>query len=528
MKEEVDLIIRNAKIYTVNDSFSIVDAMAIRNGKIVSIGNTNQVLDDYISPNIINAKAKFIYPGFIDAHCHFLGYGLSLQQVNLLGTNSFEEVIDKVDKFSKANDSHWITGRGWDQNDWEIKKFPNKKKLDSLFPDQPVFIKRIDGHAALANKKALDLANISIDSQIKGGIIEKSNGILTGILIDNAIELVQKVIPKPSDEQYRKALLDADKNCLAVGLTTVDDAGLDKHIVEIIDHLHQENILKMKMYIMLNPNQENFTHFEETGPLIKNKLTVRSFKIYADGALGSRGACLSKPYYDDLENKGMLLNMPSYYEEMAREIHALGFQMNTHCIGDSANKLILDIYSKILKGNNDLRWRIEHSQVVHKSDLAKFGKYNIIPSIQASHATSDMYWANDRLGPNRIINAYTYKQLLLQNGMIAGGSDFPIEDINPLLGFYAAVLRKDLKGYPEDGFQMEGALTKAEALKSMTIWAAMANFEETEKGSLEVGKSADFVILNKDIMQDDISNILNFKVLKTFINGELVYSKDIE
>lgn len=523
MKEEVDLIIRNAKIYTIDNNFSIINEMAIHNGKIVAMGTTNQVLDDYTSANTINAKARFIYPGFIDAHCHFLGYGLSLQQVNLSGTISFEEVIDKVVAFSKENKSDWITGRGWDQNDWKIKNFPSKEKLDSLFPNRPVFIKRIDGHAALANKKALELAKITYDSKVKGGIIEKANGSLTGILIDNAIDLIQAVIPSPTEEQYKTALINADQDCLAVGLTTVDDAGLDKNMVELINHMHQENTLKMKVYIMLNPNQENLSYFSEHGHLITEKLTVRSFKFYSDGALGSRGACLLSPYSDDPDHTGLLVNEPLYFEEMADKIYNMGFQMNTHCIGDSGNQMILNIYGKVLKRSNDLRWRIEHAQVVHEADFEKFGKYNIIPSIQATHATSDMYWAKDRLGSNRIKGAYAYKQLLKQNGMIAGGSDFPIEGINPLLGFYAAVVRKDLQGFPENGFQMENAISRKEALRAMTIWSAMANFEENAKGSLEVGKCADFVILNKDIMEEDLSDISSFKVLNTFINGEQVY-----
>ena len=522
MKTEADLILRNAKIYTVDENFSIAEAIAIKDGKILAIGGTRDVLDDYTATKIIDLKAKTIYPGFIDAHCHFVGYGLSLRQVDLKGTKSYEEVLSRIQSFA-AGSSGWITGRGWDQNDWDVKEFPTREALDSLYPDRPVLIKRVDGHAAIANQTALDLANLTIESTIAGGTIEIKEGKLTGLLIDNAIDLVFDIIPVPTTEEYTEAVLAAQRNCFAVGLTTVDDAGLDLEVVLLLDRMHKEGTLKMKMYVMLNPTKENFGHFAEMGPILKDRLTVRSFKFYVDGALGSRGAALKKPYSDDPENIGLLLNDLKYLAQKAKIINGMEFQMNTHCIGDSGNKLILDLYGKILGGANDKRWRIEHAQIVDVNDIPLFGKFNIIPSVQPTHCTSDMYWAEDRLGKDRMAGAYAYKDLLEQNGMIAGGSDFPIEGINPLLGFYAAVERKDLQGYPEDGFQMGNAITREQALKSMTIWAAIANMEEKSKGSLEVGKAADLVILDIDLLSDDLSNIERVKVLSTYINGEEVY-----
>ncbi|HDY87263.1 MAG TPA: amidohydrolase [bacterium] len=524
MKEETDIIIHNATIYTVDNTFSKAAAMAVKDGKIVAIGAEREILNKYKAKEVIDAGTRPVYPGFIDAHCHFLGYGLSLQQVDLVGTKSFDEVIEKVVGFSKNNNSAWITGRGWDQNDWEVKEFPNKKKLDNLFPNTPVFLKRIDGHAALVNSEALNRAGITVETKTDGGIVEVKNGELTGILIDNAIDLVSKVIPTPSKEHITKALQNAEKDCFAVGLTTADDAGLDKEVVDLIDSLHRNGLLKMRIYAMINPARENLNYYSENGQLKTNRLNVRSFKFYADGALGSRGACLIEPYSDEPGHYGLLLNDAGYLKQMAQKVFDMGFQINTHCIGDSANRLMLDIYGEILKGTNDKRWRIEHAQVIHPSDFEKFARYNIIPSVQPTHATSDMYWAEDRLGSERVKGAYSYKQLLEQNGMIALGTDFPVEDIKPLNTFYAAVSRKDSRGFPKSGYQIENALTREEALRGMTIWAAIANFEENEKGSLEVGKFADFVILNRDILQIPLGEIQNIKVVSTFVNGEDVYS----
>ena len=522
MKNEADIILRNAKIYTVDEDFSVAEAIAIKDGKILAIGGTRDVLDDYTAARIIDVRAQAIYPGFIDAHCHFVGYGLSLTQVDLKGTTSFESVLTRVQEHA-AGTTGWITGRGWDHNDWEVKEFPARFALDSLFPDRPVLLKRIDGHAALANKHALDLANLTIGSLVAGGTVEVKDGVLTGLLIDNAIDLVTSIIPGPTEEEYSAAIRTAEQRCLAVGLTTVDDAGLDLGVVSLLNKMHKEGTLKMKVYAMLNPSKENFGHFAEMGPLLTDRLTVRSFKFYADGALGSRGAALKQPYSDDPENTGLFLNELEYLEKKAAVIYRMDFQMNTHCIGDSGNQLILDLYGKVLEGTNDKRWRIEHAQVVDLEDISKFGQYNIIPSVQPTHCTSDMYWAEDRLGADRMAGAYAYRTLLEQNGMIAGGSDFPIEGINPLLGFYAAVERKDLQGYPKNGFQTDDAITRKQALKAMTIWAAIANFEEDKKGSLKPGKDADLVILDTDIMTESLDSIQSVKVLGTFINGEQVY-----
>ena len=545
--EQADLIVHNAKIYTVNDLFDIAEAMVITDGKIIAIGPEHEIRNKYNAKEIIDAKKQAIYPGFIDAHCHFVGYALNLKKVNLVGTKSFDDVIKRVVDFSKNNADEWIVGRGWDQNDWKIKEFPTKEKLDSLFPTRPVFLTRIDGHAAIANSEALRRANITSKIQINGGAIIahnqqkitnqhitftnkeqqlNNNPLLTGVLVDNALELINKVIPQPDLKYIEEALLIAQHKLFKAGITTVDDAGLSKDTINLIDKLQQENKLKMKVYAMISGNENMLNYYLEKGPYKTNKLTVNSFKFYADGALGSRGACLLEPYSDIIESEhhGLLLSEAEFFNKYAPLIYEKGFQMNTHCIGDSANHLILDIYAKTLKGVNDKRWRIEHAQVIHPDDFKKFQDYTIIPSIQPTHATSDMYWAEDRLGHERIKRAYAYKDLLKQNGIVALGTDFPVEDISPIKTFYAAVVRKDNKGFPEDGYQMKNALSRKEALKGMTIWAALANFEENEKGSLEVGKAADFVILNTDLMTTNEENILNVKVIQTFINGENVFT----
>lgn len=524
-KKKADLLIYNAVIYTVDSSFSVAEAMVISGGKIIDVGKTTELEKNYTTKEKINVEGKFIYPGFIDAHAHFVGYGQSLQRVNLAGTNSWNEVIEKVKDFAEKNPEGWITGRGWDQNDWDIKEFPVNDELNRLFPDRPLLLTRIDGHAAIANQKALDLAGIHAGDTLRGGEIEDHEGTLTGILIDNAVDLVTNKIAGLSDEQFKKVILEAEKNCFAVGLTTIDDCGLSYTEVERIKKLHASGDLKMRLYIMLSDEGKNFSYAKQNGMIKNDRLNVRSFKVYADGALGSRGACLLKPYTDKPGHYGFLLSKPAHFDSVAGVISSMGWQMCTHAIGDSGNRTILNIYGKYLKEKNDQRWRIEHAQVINENDFALFGQYSVIPSVQPTHATSDMYWAIDRLGLERAKGAYAYKKLLEQNQWLPLGTDFPVEDISPFKTFYAAVVRKDNKGWPAEGFQVFDALTREEALRGMTIWAAKANFEETEKGSLEKGKFADFVILDKDLMKESDTNILNIRVLKTFLDGKKVYEK---
>ncbi|MCY1515387.1 N-substituted formamide deformylase [compost metagenome] len=448
---------------------------------------------------------------------------MSLQSADLTETSSWDEVLTRLSDFAKSHPDGWLIGRGWDQNDWPDKQFPSKEKLDELFGDRPVFLERIDGHAAIVNQKALNEAGISKAFDLTGGEIVEKNGKLTGLLVDNATGLVQNKIPAPSAEQTEKLLLEAQQNCFAVGLTTIDDCGLDFETVEFIEKLQASKALKMRLYVLLSDTEKNYDYLFKRGAIKTDQLNVRGFKVYADGALGSRGASLLHPYSDMPNKSGFLLSDAKHFEEVAKKINEHNFQMCTHAIGDSANRVILKIYNEVLGGKNDKRWRIEHAQVVNSADFGLFGSASVIPSVQPTHATSDMYWAGDRLGKERLKGAYAYKQLMDENGWIPLGTDFPVEQINPMFTFFAATARKDAKDFPQGGFQPENALTREQALRGMTIWAAKANFEEKEKGSLELGKFADFVILENDLMKAGDQEILKNKVLKTYLNGEKVY-----
>ncbi|MUU79642.1 amidohydrolase [Winogradskyella endarachnes] len=518
-KLQADLIVANANIYTVDDNFSKAESFAVKDGKILAVGSSSKINETYKAIDTLNANGKTIVPGFIDAHCHFLGLGFNQQAVDLFGTKSFEDVVKRVLDFQNEKHKDFILGRGWDQNDWEDKQYPNKNLLDKLFPNTPIALTRIDGHAILANQAALDLGKVTKNSKIDGGEVVLENGELTGVLIDNAEQLVMDYWPKPTKIEEAKALLEAQKICFDLGLTTVDDAGLNKESIQIIENLQASGKLKMRIYAMVSYSEENLDYFLNKGITKTDRLNVRSFKFYADGALGSRGAMLKEPYSDKPEHLGLMVTDLETLKKSAERIANSEFQMNTHAIGDSANRAVLETYNKVLKGKKDRRWRVEHAQIVSDEDFELYK--NVMPSIQPTHATSDMYWAEDRVGEERIKGAYAYKQLLEAYGMVALGTDFPVERVSPFLTFYAAVARQDLEHYPEGGFQMENALSREEALRGMTIWAAFSNFEENDKGSIEVGKYADFIILDKDIMTVEAKEIPNIKVLNTVVGGEV-------
>lgn len=520
-KIAVDTIVANANIYTVNKDFGKASAMAIQSGKIVAIGSNDEIANSYDSKNTIDAKGKFVYPGLYDAHCHFYSYGLSLQEVDLRGTKSMTEVIDRIKKYQKERKSTFIIGNGWDQNDWQVAKFPTKEDLDVVFPNIPVVLNRIDGHAIVVNSLALKLAGITKSTKVSGGEIVLENGEPNGILIDNPMELVFKIIPKPNRKKQIAGLLDAEKVMFQYGLTTVNDAGLDPDVINLMDSLQKAKAMKINVYAMITANQKNIDLYLKKGIYKTDNLNVCSFKMYGDGALGSRGACLHKPYSDSPKQYGALLSSVEELKNVAKQIGNSPFQLNSHAIGDSANTVLLKIYKEALTGKKDRRWKIEHAQVIQEADFDYFAT-GIIPSVQPTHATSDMYWAGERLGNERLKNAYAYKKLLKKAGIVALGTDFPVEEVNPMLTFHAAVARKDIKNYPKAGFQMENALTREETLRGMTIWAAFSNFEEKEKGSLEAGKWADFVMFDQDLMKVEENQMVKLIPTQVFLKGEKV------
>ena len=518
-----DLIIHNARIYTVNDSFELSSTLVVKDGKFIAVGG-EELLENYSAAAILDLKGIPVYPGLIDAHCHFYQLGLTQEHVDLRGAKSVEEVITRLKAFTLTSDAKVLMGRGWDQNRWEDKSFPTKDILDENFPDKLVVLERVDGHAAYVNSNVLRAAEITKDTKVDGGEIVLDNNEPSGILIDKAADLAYAILPEPTRKEQITALQKAENIAFANGLTTVDDAGLNRSQLELIDSLHRSKDLKIRVYGMISNTPENLAHYLDKGIIQTDRLTIRSVKVYADGALGSRGAALKKPYADAKNSKGLFITPPEQIEDLAYRLAKKGFQMNTHAIGDAANAAVLSAYEKALSVSPDPRWRIEHAQVVDKVDLEKFGS-KILPSVQPTHATSDMEWADERLGEKRVPTAYAYKELLDWSGRIALGTDFPVERVNPIHTYYAAVARKNLDGLPSGGYQMDNALSRSEALKGMTKWAAYANFEEDEKGSIEVGKMADFVLLTNDIMVLNDSELLATEVLATFVGGEMVYQR---
>ena len=521
--ESVDLIVHNAKIYSADELNTRYSSFAVKEGKFVYVGG-DEILSNYSSANIINAQDLPVYPGFIDSHAHFYDLGFYLNQVDLKNTQSLEEVIDRVTEFDAENNSNFIIGRGWDQNDWNNKTFPTNTLLNEKFPDKPVVLRRIDGHAYLVNDSALKLAGINNSTKVDGGEIVKIGNRLTGVLIDNSMRLVDKIIPEPSKEESIQALLSAQDLAFQYGLTTISDAGLTKKQIDLIDELQKDGALKIRIYAMIENDPSSLEHYLELGPYKTDRLNVRSVKVYVDGALGSRGALLIDDYSDRKGYKGIIRTPIDSVNNLAFRLAGTKFQMNTHAIGDKANRIVLNAYRDALFDFRDPRWRIEHAQVIAKEDFELFNP-KIIPSVQPTHATSDMYWLNDRIGDNRANHAYAYKELLDKSKAIAFGTDFPVEDISPIMTFYSAVARKDINGYPDEGFQMENSINRINALTAMTRWGAFANFEEDEKGTIEIAKDADFIILDNDLITSAENRIPLTNIVATFINGELVFNR---
>lgn len=525
-QQKADLLLIHGKIYTVDSAFTRAEALAVKDGKILAVGSDAEIQKNYSSAETVDLGGKAVYPGFIDAHGHFVEYGSALFTATLYGSTSFEEVVQRVKQFAAAHPGlPWVQGFGWDQNKFPSKEFPDNTLLNQAFPSTPVVLERVDGHALIANAKALELAGIRPGQTLVGGTVETKKGKLTGILVDNAQGLLRHAMPEMTAGAFQERIHSAEQHCFAQGLTTVTDPGLGRQEVEGLDSLQKQGVLKMRVYVMLRDDKEVLDHYLAKGPYKTGLLYVKGVKAYADGALGSRGACLLQPYTDRPDWRGFLLSPMAHFDSLAARLIGTDWQLCTHAIGDSGNRMILTVYNKYLKGKNDKRWRVEHAQVINEADFDLFGKTSVIPSVQPTHATSDMYWAGERLGPERLKGAYAFKRLLRQNGWIPLGTDFPVEDISPFKTFLAAVFRVDAKGYPTGGFQMENALSREEAIRGMTIWAAKADCLEKEIGSLEPGKTADIVVLDKDLMTVGQGDVLATQVVATLAAGKEVYGK---
>ncbi len=536
MSRHVDLVVSARRIITLDPASPRAESMAVDAGRILALGGRAEIEEAFSPRRRLDFGEGFVYPGFMDPHCHFLSYGLILQRAWLFEANSWEEVVALLaahrDRLLASGSGGprvkgsptWIQGRGWDQNRWEGRRFPTRELLDRAFPDEPVLAVRVDGHAAMANGKALAAAGIGPRTKVDGGTIVLSDGVPTGLLLDNAVDLVKEAIPQPDEATMRRALAEAQAKCLEVGLTAVSNAGTERREALLMKAMQDEGSLSLGLYVMLIPTDENIAEFASAGPIAAERLSIRSFKMFADGALGSRGARLLEPYADDPGNFGLFTLDPAELDRVCGVAASRGFQMNVHAIGDAAARLVLDAYERHLAPGNDLRWRIEHAQLIHDADLPRFRALGVIPSVQTTHATSDMAWTQDRLGAARMVRSHRYRDLLEQNGWLANGSDFPIEGIDPLRGFRAAAFRKDDRGLPEGGYRPEQAISRADALRAMTLWAARANFEEGLRGSLEPGKLADFTVLNIDLLRANIEELQEAKILATIVAGDLLFA----
>ena len=532
---------------------TIAEAMAIEGDKIVGIGTDEYIKRKFKSNKIINLVGKTILPGLIDAHCHLLGLGLARMTVDLFGTHSEKEVAERIaQRVAVSKPEQWIRGSGWDQNEWLTKSFPSHKLLDRIAQNNPVYLVRIDGHACWVNKRALEIAGVNRQtSDVPGGkIVRDASGEPTGVFIDAAMELIYKFVPEPNEQEMREAMRLATEECASVGLTSVQEMGVDEKQIELYKKLIDENKFPLRVYAAIDGPGELWNKMKREGKLIgygNNKLTIRALKIYIDGALGSRGAALIEPYSDDPNNRGLTMLSEEKLQKLVDESLDYGFQVCTHAIGDRANNIILNVYESALKKHQlpSARLRVEHAQVLSPDDIPRFKQLGIIPSMQPTHCTSDMYWAETRLGSKRIRGAYAWRSLLNTGVVIPAGSDFPVESANPFFGIYAACTRQDKNGIPNNiddmrkyfrsstndysdtaafanGWYSSEKMTREEAVRGFTTWAAYASFEENLKGSLERGKLADFVVISKDIFRCPIIEIPAIQVESTVLGGKVV------
>ena len=528
-----DLIVTNARIYTADEARPLAQAFAVRDGKIVFVGSEREARAlKGASTRVIDADGKTVIPGMVDAHAHFAGLAQKLRSVDLVGTRSYDEVIARVVERAKTvPKGTWIQGRGWDQNAWGDTRFPTHEKLSAATPDHPVYLTRVDGHAGLVNTAAMRSAALTTATKDPPGgkIMKDAAGAPTGVLIDRAQGLVGDKIPGASSSDTRAALRDAIAVMHRWGLVGMHDAGASQGLIDMYEDMAKSGELDLRLYVMISDDSAALEHYFKVGPqsaLYGGQVWVRAIKLYADGAMGSRGAALLEPYADDPNNTGLLLSAPAHIRDVAVRALQHGFQVNTHAIGDRGNRIVLDAYDSAFKTypSADHRFRVEHAQILNYDDIPRFAALGVIPSMQASHQSSDMYWIGKRLGPTRLPGAYAWRSLINSGVVIPNGSDFPVEQVNPLISFHAAIARQDANDWPAGGWYPEQRMTREEALRSMTLWPAYSAFQEKEMGSITPGKFADFVVLDQDIMRVPAELVLNTRVLSTYVGGKAVYS----
>ena len=533
-QQPADLVVTNGRIYTADGARPVVDAMAIRGGRVVFVGDRAGALAlTGTNTRTLDLEGRTVIPGMTDAHAHVTGLGQSLLNVDLVGTTSYEQVIAKVvARARNAPKGEWIVGRGWDQNDWGDTRWPTHEALSRAVPDHPVYLERVDGHAGLVNALALQKMGVTkATANPSGGSIERdAQGNPAGVFVDNAQELIGRAIPAQTRAQVKNAIKLAITEMHRWGLTGVHDAGASAQVLELYEELGREGALQIRLYAMISDDAPTIEAWFRRGPqsgLYDGMLWVRSVKLYQDGALGSRGAALLEPYSDNAATSGLLVSAPAHIKDVAMRALRAGFQVNTHAIGDRGNRLVLDSYEAALKAvpTADHRFRVEHAQILNYDDIPRFAQLGVIPSMQASHQTSDMYWAANRLGENRLRGAYAWRSLLESGVVIPNGSDFPVEYVDPLISFKSAVSRQDARGWPAGGWYPEQRMTRDEGLKSMTLWPAYAAFQENELGSLSAGKRADFVVLDQDIMRAPDAVLQDARVVSTWVGGRVVYEK---
>jgi predicted amidohydrolase YtcJ len=531
-QQVADLVVTGARIYTVDDTRPVAEAMAVRDGRIVFVGSDRGALTFRgANTRLLELNGHTVIPGMIDAHAHLDGLGTALRTVDLVGTRSFDEVIARVAARARELPAgSWVVGRGWDQNQWGDTRFPAHDALSRAVPAHPVYLTRVDGHAALVNEAALRAAEVTATTaDPDGGRIErKDDGAPAGVLVDAAMGLVSRRIPAVPRAEQRAALRAAIAESNRWGLTGIHDAGVDASTIDLYEEMARAGEYNLRNYVMIRSDDTSLERYFRRGPqngLHNGRIWIRSIKISADGALGSRGAALLEPYSDEAHHSGLVLTSPERVREVAIRALRAGFQLNTHAIGDRANRFVLDAYEAALAEapRADHRFRVEHAQIVHPQDIPRFAALDVIPSMQASHQTSDMYWAERRLGSTRLLGAYAWRSLLDHGVIIPNGSDFPVEAVNPLISFHSSISRQDADNFPAGGWFPAQRMTRDEALRSMTIWPAYAAFQEEDLGSLTPGKYADFVILDRDIMRVAAEDVLTTRVLATYLGGRAVY-----